>query len=206
MVDYINDWYLGLDQASYDTGIAIAHGATVFTAAMHIRTTRKHPVELIERCARVERVLDSLCQVIPFTKAYTEYVHTGQMRAYQVLVKIETTIHNYFYKRGLPFAIIKADPLIRESWPRLLNFGGTKEHVRLALDFMLPSEISEHELDAIGVLYGSLVRDNIVEADFARRIKIVRLSSPAELLETIQNYRTEHDVLHPHLQLHGVQS
>lgn len=198
-------WYLGLDQASYDTGIAIAHGYNVFTTAMSIKATKKHPVELVERCHRIEQMLGSICEALPLTEVFTESTHTRQMRAYTVLVKVETTIHNYLYRNGIPYSQISPNNHQIVSWPRLLQLGGTKEHVRLVLDSLLPELITEHELDAIGVLFGSLVRDNIVTPEIIRRINIVRTRNSADLLTCIQAYRSQsNNIVHTAEQLSRV--
>jgi Holliday junction resolvasome RuvABC endonuclease subunit len=166
-------WYMGVDQSSTNNGVAAYHSGThtIYTTNFFCG---KHNVELVERLYRLEHFLESVVNQIRPAIFYTEEVHPGNRHAYAVLLRVEMAVHSMLYRSYIPYSSISANVIQKESWPAMLKLKGTKEHIRLALEGIAPPLSTEHELDAVGVLLGSLVRDKLFKLESMKTLKIIR--------------------------------
>ena len=167
-------WYIGIDQSSTNNGVAAYNKdtQTIYTTNFFCG---KHQVELVERIYRLERFLESLVSQLRPQHVYTEDVHPGNRHAYAVLLRVEMAIHSLLYRTYTPYSSISANSVQKNSWPSHLKIKGTKEHIRLALYNIADPLSTEHELDAIGVLLGSLVRDKLFELELIKELKITHI-------------------------------
>jgi hypothetical protein len=160
----LNKWYIGLDQSSSNTGIAATNGRVILTSNLIIKAKLSMP----EKLMLIEDFIRSCCEAVEPAKVYTEAIYSRArlIRAFTALLKVETTIHNYLFRVGYPYETMSPNHTQADSWPRKIGVRNTKDSVRLWLlenGQTLPKVISEHELDALGVLFGGLVKDDIID-------------------------------------------
>lgn len=169
-------WFIGIDQSSTFNGIAAYHSGLnkVYTTTFFCG---KNNVELIDRLYRLEHFLEELIKQVKPKGFYTEEIHPGNRHAYAVLLRVETTVHGLLYRHYIPYNSISANVSHRASWPALLRLKGSKEHIKLALSGIADPLSSEHELDAIGVLMGSLVRDELFKVNLLQGLNIQRIDN-----------------------------
>lgn len=178
-------WFIGIDQSSTFNGVAAYHSGlnTVYTTNF---LCGKNNVDLIDRLYRLERFLEELISQVKPKGFYTEEIHPGNRHAYAVLLRVETTIHSLLYRNYIPYNSISANVLHRTSWPALLNLKGSKEHIKLALSGIADPLSSEHELDAIGVLMGSLVRDKLFTVNLLQGLNIQRIDNCNDYIDKLR--------------------
>ncbi len=203
------NWYLGLDQSSSHTGVALTDGSMMMTTDFRL----KEKLELNEKLFLMENFLHECCQLVRPQKVFMESVYTpsARLKAFSVLLRVETTIQNYLYRNNLDFESMSPNKVMEGSWPRQLGLTGTKEYVRAWLvqaGVKMPPIITDHELDAIGVLFGGLKKNGILkEANQVASIPLFRYT-PNEYLNRVREYRdTEQktdNILHPAELLSGV--
>lgn len=172
-------WYMGVDQSSTNNGVAAYHSGTntIYTTNF---LCGKHNIDLVERLYRLEHFLESIIHQIRPNLFYTEEVHPGNRHAYAVLLRVEMALHSLLYRSYVPYKTIGANVAQKTSWPAQLKLKGSKEHVRLALTGIADPLSTEHELDAVGVLLGGLVRDKLFEVDLMSKLNIIRIENPNE--------------------------
>lgn len=180
-----NKWFIGIDQSSTYNGIAVYN-----TDTNHIYTTNffcgKNDVELIDRLYRLVTYVEKLVTEIRPKFFYTEEIHPGNRHAYAVLLRVETLLHSMLYRNYIMYDSISANVKHSSSWPSLLKIKGSKEHIKLALSGMTDPLSTEHELDAIGVLIGSMVRDGYFKLELFRSLKINRIANCNEFIEQLR--------------------
>lgn len=182
-------WFIGIDQSSTNNGLAAYHAGhhTIYTTNF---LCGKNNVELIERLYRLERFLEAVVYQTKPQQFYTEEIHPGNRHAYAVLLKVESTIHSMLYRCHIPYVTISANVIQKSSWPAQLKIKGSKEHIRIALTGIADPLSTEHELDAVGVLLGALVRDKLITLDLVRTVTINRVDNCNEfptILGSIDN-------------------
>lgn len=188
-------WYLGLDQSSSHTGVALTDGSVVITTDFRM----KEKLELQEKLFLLENFVHSCCTLFSPEKIFTEAVYTpsARLKSFSVLLRVETTIHNYLYRSRREFESISANKVFKDSWPRQLGLDGTKEFVRawlVQLGSKMPVAITDHELDAVGILFGGLKKNGILkEANLVASIPLVRYTANEYLSRASEHRNTEPD-------------
>jgi hypothetical protein len=91
------------------------------------------------------------------------------------------TVHMALYKQSIPYEVIGA-----KEWSQHLNLKGTKEYAKEYFNNRLKGG-TEHEYDALGVLFGGLVRADLITLKWIEnpKLKFKRISQPNEFLKTV---------------------
>lgn len=184
----LGGWFLGLDQSSTDNGIALfdSNSNTVYTADF-VCTAR---APLTERMRQLYDFLAQLLVDIKVEQAYIEAIHPGNRQAYAVLLKIEGMIELLLHQHQVPCSSISANKTNKQSWPSLLNLEGTKEYMKERLIEKIDLNTTLHETDAVGVLLGSLVRDNLITLELLDNLTIKRLPN-------LNDYHSINNIISP---------
>jgi hypothetical protein len=89
------------------------------------------------------------------------------------------------YKKCIPYEVIGA-----KEWSQHLQLEGTKEYAQTFFKRWLKSG-TEHEYDALGVLFGGLIRSNLITLKWLEdnKLHIKRINNPDEFIKTVIKYR-----------------
>lgn len=169
-------YYVGFDQSSSNTGIATLIGDVVYSTNLKLKTSD----DLLKKLQVTRNYLRD-CFTAPTPDiVITEDIYTpaNRIKAFKALIRVETTIHNFFYDFDVPLMTITPNPRLGNSWPRMLQITSTKDPMREWLEARNRQEsvtlYSEHECDSIGVLLGGLIQSGKISLVNAKELRFVR--------------------------------
>jgi Holliday junction resolvasome RuvABC endonuclease subunit len=150
-------WYIGLDQALSNTGIALFNGKTILTTVLKTSSSRSPE----ERLSAIDNYIDSLLKnlepyIVLIEESYPGAHRTSAMR----LAQVYCTVTNACIRNNIRYKVYRSGKG-KESWPGRLGIEGTKEHCREWLKRYKGEEevkqLKEHEIDAIGILWANII-------------------------------------------------
>jgi Holliday junction resolvasome RuvABC endonuclease subunit len=151
--------YLALDQALCNTGIAILDGKELLTTTF---TTKSKNTTLVERLWALECILDLLCRKYKPDKVYMEEIF-ARNKTGATLSRVESIVQRYLHVSGIEYVSLSPIKSRANSWTGTLGLQGTKEFCKAWLDpYIGDPATTEHEIDAVGILWGGLVLDGIM--------------------------------------------
>jgi Holliday junction resolvasome RuvABC endonuclease subunit len=169
-------YYIGLDQALNNTGIAVTNGKKIVTTQI-ISTSKESS---LDRLIKLETVLTKLLQSLKPKKVYMEsiYIPASRLKACSALIRVETTIQLLLARKSVEFLSMPASNRLSNSWPKQLKIKGSKEYCAEFLKPILPpGKISDHETDAVGILWGGLVLDKKQTIDAIMKAPIMNVNA-----------------------------
>lgn len=178
--------YLGLDQSSSYTGLAWLSMAgptpMVYTTTFEARGSGN----LVRRLVHIESFVRTLACDGPASPnlVFTEQVFPGRRSAYGTLLRVEAVIHMQLYKSKVPYETVGA-----AEWSRLLGLRGTKSHARDKFHRRLGGTPTEHEFDALGVLFGGLIKARIITVEWIGnpKLKFTQIPNPDEFTTVVHS-------------------
>ena len=183
--------FVGLDQSLNNTGIAIKRGPKVVTTVIKHTSSRS----VFERVLLTRDLLRQILTAAAPAVVYMEdvfYVRKN-ISAVTSLIRVENMVQLLCHDLGTCTKSLPASPRLTNSWSRQLGFTNTKED---AAAFFLPyfvtnSKPTEHETDALGILHGGLISDNLATRHCMLGVQIQRvepkdaLRNPTELTDRL---------------------
>lgn len=149
-------WYIGLDQALSNTGIAIFNGEDIYTTVL--KTSSKKAIE--ERLSIIDKYIDNLLKSLSPKIVLLEESYPGSHRnAAMRLAQVYSTVTNACIRNDIIYKVYRSSKG-KGSWPERLGIGGTKEYCREWLRGIKGEEINnleEHEIDAVGILWANII-------------------------------------------------
>jgi len=152
-----NKWYVGLDQALSNTGVALFNGKEIFTTVLKTSSTK--PVE--ERLSIIDSYVDNLLKYLnPVEVAIEESFPGNHRNSAMRLAQVYATVTNACIRNKVSYRVYRAGKG-KDSWPNRLGIGGTKEYCKDWLKGIKGEdkirELKEHEIDAIGILWANII-------------------------------------------------
>lgn len=75
----------------------------------------------------------------------------------KTLYQVQAVLGVMLIKRSIPFSIYSASKKEKGSWVNLIGAEGTKELAKQRLELHHPLACSEHEMEATGILFATMV-------------------------------------------------
>jgi len=150
-------WYIGLDQALSNTGIALFNGKEIYTTVL--KTSNTKTIE--ERLSTIDNYVDSLLKSLkPYIVLIEESYPGSHRNSAMRLAQVYCTITNACIRNNISYRIYRAGKG-KESWPGRLGIEGTKEYCKEWLKGYRGEEevnkLKEHEIDAVGILWANII-------------------------------------------------
>lgn len=167
-------FYIGLDQALNNTGIAVTNGKEIVTTQI-INTSKE---DVLDRLVTIEALLTQLLMTVKPKVVFMEgiYVPASRIKSCMALIKVETLVQLLLKRRSLDFTSLPSSPRLRTSWPNQLGISSSKDKCVEFLKPILPKgKISDHETDAIGILWGGLVLRKISTPGDIMDLRIIKV-------------------------------
>jgi Holliday junction resolvasome RuvABC endonuclease subunit len=167
-------FYIGLDQALNNTGIAVTNGKKIVTTQI-INTSKE---DVLDRLVSIEGLLTQLVTSIKPKVVFMEgiYVPASRLKSCMALVKVEALVQLLLRRRSLDFLSLPSSPRLKSSWPNQLGIASSKDKCVEFLKPILPKgRISDHETDAIGILWGGLVSRKIYTPGDIMDLRIIKV-------------------------------
>lgn len=161
-------YYLALDQSLANTGYCIAklnHHTLTFPEYGIIKTSSKSPE--IQRLAEIESSVFALLNKYPVSFVYTEEVFLSKRSVSfgRVLIKVETTLHNLFYKKNIPYKIVSAGNK-SDSWRTVLDCNKKREGKKATSKRLkIKDKLIEHTADSLAIMLTGLYNDKKINKD-----------------------------------------
>jgi Holliday junction resolvasome RuvABC endonuclease subunit len=167
---------LGLDQSLNNTGIAVSNGKQT------VVTLQKSPVKLteLEKLYELELLLQNLIQVLKPKRIYLEQVYYVRFRIKSALslLRVETTLKLVCLRENVECTSLSANPKEADSWPKLIGATSTKEATaKLFLPKLNDDSTTDHETDALGILYAGIIKDTTRTKTGMMRAPIIRINA-----------------------------
>lgn len=164
--------YIGLDQALANTGWVVGEiNNGIVSLIDYGCLVTKPEEELVERLLRIDNFVKGLIEQYQPERVYTETVYMPFNRkgiaAVHALLKVEAVVHLRLTKQGCSYRVMGSDPKVKGSWRGVLEVEkGVKGK---ELEFVKDKElkVNEHTADAIGILLGGLVVEELVTIESA---------------------------------------
>jgi Holliday junction resolvasome RuvABC endonuclease subunit len=169
-------YYIGLDQALNNTGIAVTNGKRVVTTQI-INTSKQSSLERLEL---IEQSLTKLFMSLKPKMVFMEsiYIPASRLKSCSALIRVEACVQLLLRRRSIEFESLPASPRLKTSWPKQLGIAGSKDHCVQFLKPILPKgKISDHETDAIGILWGGLVLKGLFTPDAIMEAEILKVNA-----------------------------
>lgn len=182
--------YLGLDQSLNNTGIAITNGSKTAITVFRSRAKDSELQKLVE----LERVFTELLTAYEPTRVYLEEVYTVRfrIRSSLSLIRVETCLRLTCERLGVPHRSFSASPRHPESWPKAIGAKSTKiATAELFLPLINDATTTDHETDALGILYAGVITDT-------KKTKAGMMKTPIKRVNA-RAFRKDARVLHSFL-------
>ena len=177
------DYYVGLDQALLNTGVAMCQPHAKQIVVRTLVTDSK--CSIYERLFEIEREIDWVTSLQETLHVWLEKPFTprgGASRKTALdLIRVETIITNLLYRKNSPFDILDSSPRAKKGWPKTLGILGTKSFMQTRIYAFSKAKVNQHEADAIGILWAGLVQSGIVlleDLDTTEIIKVEKVCRP----------------------------
>jgi Holliday junction resolvasome RuvABC endonuclease subunit len=166
--------YIGLDQSLNNTGIAVTNGKKTTV------TLQKSSAKLTElqKLYELELLLINLIQTLKPKRVYLENVYYVRFRIKSALslLRVETTLKLVCLREKTEQTSLSANPREADSWPKLLGVTTTKEATaELFLPKLKDDTTTDHETDALGILYAGVIKDTTRTRAGMMRVPIIRV-------------------------------
>lgn len=166
--------YIGLDQSLNNTGIAVTDGKKT------VITLQKSPAKLteFEKLYQLELLLVNLIATLNPKRVYLENVYVTRFRIKSALslLRVETTLKLVCLRQQTEQTSLSANPREADSWPKLIGVTTTKQ---AAADLFLPKikddTTTDHETDALGILYAGVIKDTTRTRAGMMKVPILRV-------------------------------
>jgi Holliday junction resolvasome RuvABC endonuclease subunit len=169
-------YFIGLDQALNNTGIAVTDGKKIVTTQLALSSKQ----DSLERIYKIEQTLDVILRQFKPQQVFMEgiYIPASRLKACSALIRVETCVQLLLLRKKFPFLSLPSSPRLATSWPKALNIAGPKEHcLELINPVLLDKTTSDHETDAVGILWAGLVLTKRKTVSAILRTRIHRLNA-----------------------------
>jgi Holliday junction resolvasome RuvABC endonuclease subunit len=164
--------YIGLDQALANTGWVVGEVNNKEIALIDAGClVTKAEEDLMDRLLKIDGLVSSLLETYRPERVYTESVFMPFNRkgiaAIRALLKVEAVVHLSLTKHKCAYSVMCSDPKVETSWRAVLNVNKGVKGKELPFVKDKGLTINEHTADAIGILLGGVVVENIVNLESA---------------------------------------
>lgn len=171
------DYYVGLDQALLNTGIAMCQPHNKELVVRTLVTDSQ--CSSYERLFEIEREIDWVTSIqspnhVWLERAFTNF-QSARRKTALALMAVDTTICNLLYRKNIPFTHLDSQPRVKKGWPRTLEIAGAKDPMQQYLRLMgYKTKFNSHEADAIGIVWAGLIQNGIILHSDLDSFKIIK--------------------------------
>lgn len=161
-------FFIALDQSLANTGFCIAElNSSVLTFPDYGVVKTPPNIPEIQRLASIELAVLNLIKKYKPTLIYTEEVFLSKQSVSfgRVLIKVETTLHNMFYKENVNYKVISAGNK-SDSWRKILDCNKKREGKKATSNRLkINDKIVEHTADSIAIMLTGLYIDKYINKE-----------------------------------------